>query len=122
MSQPTRSGRRRRRAPASTPEARARYILRKLAPYNVLTEDGLSLIEANADQILSETGIEFQGDPEILQIFANARCDVDETRVCFAPGYCRKTIQATAPSQFTQHARNPANNVQLGGDATVLCP
>ncbi len=122
MSTSTRSGRRRRQTSTVPTETRAPFILRKLAPYNVLTDEGLSLIEANAETILAETGMEFQGDPEILQIFADAGCDVDKTRVRFAPGFCRKTIQATAPRQFTQHARNPGNNVQLGGDATVLCP
>ena len=101
---------------------RAPFILRKLSTFNVLSEAGLEQIEANADRILAETGMEFQDDPEILQIFADAGCDVSGTRVRFAPGFCRKTITATAPSQFIQHARNPANNVQLGGDATVLCP
>ena len=89
---------------------------------NVLSEDGLAQIEANADRILEETGMDFVDDPEILQIFAEAGCDVDGTRVRFAEGFCRKTITATAPRVFTQHARNPANNVVMGGDATILCP
>lgn len=88
----------------------------------MLSDAGLEQIETNADRILSETGMEFQDDPEILTIFAEAGCDVSGTRVRFAPGFCRKTITATAPAQFIQHARNPVNNVQLGGDATVLCP
>ena len=79
-------------------------------------------IEANADQILAETGMEFHDDPEILEIFGATECNIDGTRVRFPPGACRKIIQATAPSQFVQHARNPANSVQIGGDATVLCP
>jgi trimethylamine--corrinoid protein Co-methyltransferase len=87
-----------------------------------LSQDGLEQIEANADQILAETGMEFHDDPEILEIFEAAGCDVVGTRVRFAPGFCRKTIQATAPAQYMQLARNPENSVQLGGDATVLCP
>ena len=55
-------------------------------------------------------------------IFAEAGCDVDGTRVRFSPGFCRRTITATAPAQYLQHARNPANTVQMGGSATVLCP
>jgi trimethylamine--corrinoid protein Co-methyltransferase len=35
---------------------------------------------------------------------------------------CRKIIQASAPGQYTQHARNPDNNVEIGGNNTVLCP
>jgi trimethylamine--corrinoid protein Co-methyltransferase len=101
---------------------RAPFIGRKLGTFSVLGEEGLSLIEWNADTILHDTGMEFVGDPEILEIFRNAGCDVQETRVHFERGFCRKTIQATAPKEFTQHARNPANNVKLGGNATVLCP
>ena len=115
----------RRRTKAAHPQAsepRAPFILRKLATYNVLSDEGLSLIEQNADQILADTGMEFRGDPEVLDIFRNAGCDVARELVRFTPGFCRKIIQATAPRQFTQHARNPANSVQMGGDATILCP
>ncbi len=35
---------------------------------------------------------------------------------------CRQIVQATAPAVYTQHARNPDNNVQIGGDATVFAP
>ena len=117
----TSSGRRSRRT-APEPPPRAPYLLRKLGTFNVLGEEGLSQIEANADEILAQTGMEFVDDPEILTVFAEAGCDVSGTRVRFAPGFCRRTIRATAPAQFRQIARNPQNTVQLGGDATVLCP
>ena len=122
MSRPRISKRRRSDSTRATAEPRAPFVQRKLSTFNVLSEAGLEQIEANADKILAETGMEFQDDPEILQIFADAGCDIDGTRVRFAPGFCRKTITATAPSHFTQRARNPANSVQLGGDASVLCP
>lgn len=117
-----RTGRRKPKPNAAAETPRAPYILRKLGTFNVLGEEGLSLIEANADRILAETGMEFHDDPECLEIFVAAGCDVEGTRVRFPPDFCRRTIQATAPAQFVQHARNPANSVQLGGDATVLCP
>jgi len=101
---------------------RAPFINRKIGAMPVLSEEGLELIEANADRILAETGMEFHDDPEILEIFAAAGCNVDGVRVRFTPGFCRNTIKATAPTQFQQHARNPANTVQIGGSATVLCP
>lgn len=101
---------------------RAPYISRQLETYSVLSREGLELIEANAETILKDTGMEFQGDPEILDIFRAAGCDVTGSRVRFEPGFCRQTIQATAPREFTQHARNRKNSVKLGGNATVLCP
>lgn len=98
------------------------FITRNIANFNILSEEGLCLIEANADEILQNTGMEFHDDPEILTIFKDAGCDVKDTRVRFDPGFCRKVITATAPAQFTQHARNPNKSVLLGGNASVLCP
>ena len=103
-------------------QVRKPYIDRKIGALPVLSEEGLELIEANADCILAEVGMEFRDDPEIIAIFAEAGCDIDGERVRFAPGFCRKTIQATAPAEFTQAARNPENSVRIGGNATVLCP
>jgi trimethylamine--corrinoid protein Co-methyltransferase len=101
---------------------RAPFINRRLGTYNVLDEEGLSLIERNADVILREIGMEFRDDPEILEIFRDAGADVKGTRVRFKPGMCRGIIRRTAPRQFRQHARNPANTATIGGDNTVLCP
>ncbi|MEX0348213.1 MAG: trimethylamine methyltransferase family protein [Paracoccaceae bacterium] len=122
MSRPRTSRRQKASAKHTQDEARAPFILRKLSTFNVLSDAGLEQIESNADTILAETGMEFQDDPEILRIFTNAGCDVDGTRVRFPTGFCHRKITATAPGQFTQHARNPKNSVQLGGEATVLCP
>ncbi|MDE2383465.1 MAG: trimethylamine methyltransferase family protein [Alphaproteobacteria bacterium] len=118
------ASRRRRATSGAERQAAPRtpYIDRKLDTFSVLSEEGLSLIEANADTILHETGMDFVGDPEILTVFKAAGCDVRESRVRFERGFCRRTIQATAPREFIQHARNPANSVKMGGKATVLCP
>ena len=35
---------------------------------------------------------------------------------------CRQVVQATAPRQFTQYARNQANHVEIGGMHTVFAP
>lgn len=104
-------------APSAPP-----FITRRLPPYEILSDDGLALIERNADTILRETGMAFTDDPEILEIFRDAGADIRGTRVRFDPGFCRTTIQRTAPRTFKQHARNPAKTVEIGGNATVLCP
>ncbi|WP_102959038.1 trimethylamine methyltransferase family protein [Mangrovicella endophytica] len=97
------------------------YITRRIPEYEVLNEEGISLIEANADTVLEEIGIEFRDDPEALAMWREAGADVKENRVRFPKGLCRELLK-TAPRTFTQHARNPANNVQIGGKATVFAP
>jgi trimethylamine--corrinoid protein Co-methyltransferase len=70
---------------------------------------------------LQEIGIEFRDDAEALQIWKDAGADVKGERVRFPKGLCAKLIK-TAPSQFTQHARNPARSVKIGGGHTVFAP
>lgn len=100
--------------------AALKFISRKLSPVEVLSEEGLELIEHNAETVLQETGIEFRDD-EALAMWRDAGADVDGTRVRFPRGLCRSLL-AGAPSQFTQLARNPERSVQIGGDATVFAP
>lgn len=116
-------GRRRRQAARTrSTTRRAPYVQRKINTFDILDEEGLSLIENNADKILRDLGMEFRDDPEILDLFRDAGADVNGERVRFEPGMCRQIIQASAPREYTQHARNPENNVQIGGNNTVLCP
>ena len=98
------------------------YITRRIPVYEVLDEEGLALIERNADTILEEIGIEFREDPEALEIWKMAGADVQGERVRMPRGLCRRLIQASAPRQFIQHARNPARNVPIGGPHTVFAP
>ena len=119
-----RSGGRSARTAAPPPQAGLGrpYIQRKLGTFNVLETEGLELIERNANILLRETGMDFVDDPEILEIFKTAGADVAGTRVRFEPDMCRQVIQATAPREFRQVARNGEKSVVLGGANTVLCP
>ena len=125
MADPSRKRRNRRSRGESTEEAAppvAAYITRQIPEYEILGEEGLALIESNADKILLETGIDFKDDTEALEIFREAGASIEGERVRFPVGMCRKIIMASAPKQFTQHARNPARNVEIGGKHTVLVP
>jgi trimethylamine--corrinoid protein Co-methyltransferase len=123
-STPRRSGGRdaRRAARLHAQVAREPFLTRTMAPFEVVSEEGLATIEANADTILQEVGLEFRGDPEALGLLRDAGADVQGERVRFPRGLARQLVQATAPRQFTQYARNHANDVQIGGNATVLAP
>jgi trimethylamine--corrinoid protein Co-methyltransferase len=117
------AGRRNRRA-ARLPAAprRVPYIERKIGTFKILSEEGLCLIEQNADTILRDVGMEFRGDPEVLEIFKEAGADVKGERVRFEPGMCRQIVQASAPRAFIQHARNPQNTIKIGENSAVFCP
>ncbi|MGI9481407.1 MAG: trimethylamine methyltransferase family protein [Hyphomicrobiales bacterium] len=97
------------------------YIKRQIPHYEVLNEEGLALIEANADKILEEVGIEFRDDAEALAMWKDAGADVKGERVHFPNGLVRELLK-TAPRQFTQHARNPERSVEIGGNNTVFVP
>ena len=98
------------------------FITRNIPYYEVLDEQGLALIEYNAETVLEEVGIDFKDDPEALAIWKEAGADVQGERVHFPRGLCRSLVQATAPREYTQYARNPLRNVVIGGKNTVFAP
>ena len=124
-----RTGRRRSSGRAAKRQARlqptaaiAPFIERKIPYYELLGEEALQTIEHNADTVLEEIGIDFKEFPEALDLLKAAGADVQGERVHFPRGMCREIIQASAPREFTQYARNPERNVVIGGDRTVLVP
>ena len=120
----SRSGGRQARQDAAgqaTPSLARPYIQRAIPPYDIVGEEGLAKIEAAADRILAETGIEFRDDPVALAHWRRAGAHVTGDLVRFPPGLLRELLK-TAPREFTQHARNPANSVQIGGKNVVFAP
>ncbi len=105
------------------------FLTRSLKPVEIVSEEGLSLLEENADRILEEVGVLVRDYPSAAKLFADAGCttsvdarDPNSIQVRFPRGLARQIVQGSAPSIYTQHARNPAHNVQVGGDATVFAP
>lgn len=97
------------------------YIVRNIPTYDVLSEENLLKVEHAADRILAETGIEFRDDAVALEHWKRAGAKVDGLLVKFEPGMLREILQS-APREFTQHARNPANSVRIGGKNVVFAP
>jgi trimethylamine--corrinoid protein Co-methyltransferase len=97
------------------------YITRGLPVTDILSEEGLQIIERNAETILQEIGIDFKDYPRALELLKGAGADVSGFRVRFPRGLARH-LCATAPAHFTQHARNPERSVPIGGKATVFAP
>ena len=124
------SGRRRRTGRAAKLAARrkgtvdrlATWIDRRIPCFEVLDTEALELIEHNAETVLEEIGIEFRDFPRALKLWKDAGADVEGERVSFPRGMCRSLVQATAPREYTQHARNPRRSTIIGGARTVLVP
>jgi trimethylamine--corrinoid protein Co-methyltransferase len=97
------------------------YIRRKLPVVELLSTEAVEIIEANAETILEEIGIEFRRDPESLRLWREAGADVQGDRVHIPRGMARALL-STAPREFDLHARNPLRNLHFGGNATVFSP
>ncbi|WP_174822475.1 trimethylamine methyltransferase family protein [Ruegeria atlantica] len=95
--------------------------VRRIPVFELLNDNALLAIEAQADWILENIGVEFRGDTAALDLLAAAGASVEGERIKFVPGLARQ-LCATAPAEFKLHARDPANTVTLGGDNIVLMP
>ena len=99
----------------------AQHIVRQLPLTELCSEEGLEIIEANAETVLQEIGIDFKGDEEILRLWRDASADVDGERVRFPKGLVRSLLK-TAPETYVQHARNPSRSVTIGGNNVIFAP
>ena len=101
--------------------ATAKYIEREIPVTELLSEEVLQIIERNAETVLEEIGVNFVDSPEALERWKSVGASIDGERVRIPRGLARK-LCATAPSKFTQHARNPEKSVEIGGKTLVAAP
>ena len=62
------------------------FLTRTMKPVEIVSEEGLEMIEHNAETILEEVGVEVRDYPSAIARFADAGCDVDGERVRFPAG------------------------------------
>ncbi|MDE0240297.1 MAG: trimethylamine methyltransferase family protein [bacterium] len=99
------------------------YIQRKVPVFDVLSQEGLEIIENNAEAIMEEVGIAIKDDPDIIAMWRDAGADVaDDGETLHFPRGLARSLLASAPSSFIQRARNPQRNVKIGDGATVFAP
>ena len=98
-----------------------KYIERNFPIMELLPQSTLELIERNADTVLEEIGVNFVDNPAALERWSAAGAKIEGERVRIPRGLARELCQ-TAPSQFTQHARNPDKSVVIGGNTLVAAP
>lgn len=99
----------------------ASFIERNIPNFEILNAEAIEIIEANADQVLEEIGVAFPEQPHAVKLWKDAGADVREDRIHIPRGLARELCK-TAPSQYTQMARDPSKNVVIGGKNLVLAP
>ncbi len=97
------------------------YIERTLPNIDIFNSEAIELIEHNAELILEEIGFDFVDNPKGLNRWSEAGADIDGERVRLPKGLAKNLIK-TAPSQFTQHARNPQKSVLISPHTQVFAP
>ncbi len=100
-------------------------FVNKMPRYEILSADSVAVLERGWRRIVSEIGIQF-AKPEAVELFAKAGQQVDGDVVKLDPDFVLEQV-AKAPREFDVQARNPANNVHIGGDhmafgAVYGCP
>src|SRR6187549_755341 len=86
--------------------------------YEILSADSIAVLERGWRRIVSEIGIQF-AKPEAVELFAKAGQQVDGDVVRLDPDFVLEQV-AKAPREFDVQARNPANNVHIGGDSMAF--
>ncbi|MDK1374872.1 MULTISPECIES: trimethylamine methyltransferase family protein [unclassified Sinorhizobium] len=100
----------------------ARYLnlVNTLAKSTVLSEDALEAIHDASLTILEEIGMDIiLPEARDRMKAAGAAVTAGTDRVRFDRGLIMEMI-ASAPAGFTMHARNPARNVEIGGNNLVF--
>jgi trimethylamine--corrinoid protein Co-methyltransferase len=90
----------------------------KMPRYDILSEDAIVALEGGWRRLVSEIGVEFLSD-RALDLFRAAGQRVEENNVFLDPDFVLEQV-AKAPREFDVQARNPANNIHIGGDSMAF--
>ena len=96
-------------------------LLNKLPFTEVLSEEGVQTIHQATMRLLQEIGMLIVDYPSALELFRKHGAKVEGERVWLDEGTLMDFVGQT-PSEFTLLARNPANNVPIGGRNIVFSP
>ena len=106
---------------AQAPEIKPfRQPRRRFPPVEIVSADELEAIHAASLTILEEIGMDFL-DAEARAILGRAGAEIEAgtQRVRFDRALVLDAV-AHAPQHFTLHARNPARNLEFGGDRVIF--
>ena len=112
-------GRRSSGTTTSTIPQQAKHVARRRFPATeIISADEVESIHRASLRVLSEIGMDVTL-PEARELMKKHGAQVDGERVRFDPAAIEELV-SHAPSSFTFHARNPDNNIHIGGDAIVF--
>lgn len=86
--------------------------------YEVLSEDAMATLDQGWRRLMTEIGVEFMDD-RALELFRKAGQRVEGNTVFLDPDFVLEQV-AKAPREFDVQARNPANNIHIGGDSMAF--
>ena len=119
-----RERRRSRREPAADPAAstvaKIAQPVHNLPTYELVSEEGIELIHEKSLEILSDVGIDFYDD-EAQAVLKAHGVKMDGDTAFFDREMIDEYI-AKAPKSFELLARNPDNNVKIGGNHMCFAP
>ena len=88
--------------------------------FEILTKTQVEKVRQTSLQILEKIGMDI-GYPPALEVLKKGGAKVDGQRVFFPSRLVEAQIKK-APRRFMLHARNPQNNVVVGGGNTIFAP
>ncbi|HET6562555.1 MAG TPA: trimethylamine methyltransferase family protein [Marmoricola sp.] len=86
--------------------------------YEILSGEAMATLDRGWRRLVSEIGVEFMSD-RALELFHKAGQRVEENTVFLDPDFVLEQV-AKAPREFDVQARNPANNIHIGGDSMAF--
>ena len=111
-------GRRRDGSAKSIQQLPRRRLVRPFPSLEMVSADELESIHETSLKVLEEIGMDFML-AEARDILRDAGAEVSGERVRFSRALIEQAMRS-APQSFTFHARNPENDIELGGDAMAF--
>ena len=93
-------------------------FVNRMPRYEVLSQDAMAMLDKGWRRLITEIGVEFMDD-RALELFRKAGQKVEDNTVFLDPDFVLEQV-AKAPREFDVQARNPANNVHIGGEAMAF--
>lgn len=95
-------------------------FVRNIRPLEILTEEQIQAVHRGTLEVLEQTGVKFDSE-KALKLLERHGCQVDyeDRRVKFPPGLVEQCLHK-CPSSFHLRARNPENNLNIGGNTVYF--